>query len=166
MIRKYARVTRDTYTDVRRVSKEIWSGQRSLFLPELAAGEDDNILDIDFILHLGMEVRDEFFGFETRARRKGYEPEDDGIHVDSAGLTDEGLPEELCPKLDVEAAYEHVKSSFPLSSDFSIVDALILIALHRMPNCVSRMMLDYTSASFAYTRFWLRQNSITTINVA
>jgi hypothetical protein len=123
-IHKYARTTHDTYTDVRRVSKEIWSGggQRSLFLPELGVGEeDDNTLDIDFILHLGMEVRDEFFGFETRARREGYKkPGDDGVYVDSAELEKEGLPAELYPKFDVEAAYEHVKSLFPVSGGFLI----------------------------------------------
>ena len=117
VIRKYARVTRDTYDDVRRVSKEIWGGQRSLFLPKLEPGEEDGILDIDFILHLGMEIRDGFFGFETRARRDGYEkPGDDGVYVDSTGLANEGLPEELFIKLNVEAAYDHVKSSFPVSN--------------------------------------------------
>jgi hypothetical protein len=115
-IHKYARVTRDTYTDVRRVSKEIWSGQRSLFLPPLVAGEKDNTLDIDFILHLGMEIRDDFFGFETRARREGYEkPGDDEVYVDSAELAKEDLPEELFPKLDIKLAYKHVESLFPVS---------------------------------------------------
>jgi hypothetical protein len=166
-IRKYARTTRDTYTDVRRVSKEIWSGQRSLFLPELGAGEEDETLDIDFILHLGMEVRDEFFGFETKARREGYEqPGDDGVCVDSAGLEKEGLPGELSPRLDVEVAFEHVESLFPVSGAFLFTRVLILTVLHRMPNCVSQTTLVCTFANFACTRLWLRQNFMTTINVA
>jgi hypothetical protein len=108
-------VTVDTYDDVRRVSKEIWGGRRSLFLPKLKPGEEDGEIDIDFIVHLGMEVRDGFFGFETRARRDGYDtPGDDGAYVDSKGLADEGLPEELFTKFDVRAAYEIVKKKYPV----------------------------------------------------
>ena len=74
-ILKYARVTRDTYADVRRVSKEIWNGQRPLFLPSPPFGETEEKLDIDYILHLGMVAV---------ARRDGYElPGDDGQYVDS-----------------------------------------------------------------------------------
>jgi len=42
---------RDTYDIVRRVSKEIWGGRRSLFLPEPEPGEKDNTLNPDFIFH-------------------------------------------------------------------------------------------------------------------
>lgn len=53
-ILKYACVTRDTYEDVRRVSKEIWGGRRSLFLPEPQPDEEKYNVDISLILHLGM----------------------------------------------------------------------------------------------------------------
>lgn len=78
-----------------------------------------------------MEVRDEFFGFETRARREGYkEPGDDGMYVDSAELEKEGLHAELYPKFDVEVAYEHVKSLFPVSGNLISLttDTFILTA--------------------------------------
>jgi len=64
---------RDTYDDVRRVSKEIWGGRRSFFLSKLGPGEEDNTLVIDFILHLDMEIRDDISRFETRDRRDGFE---------------------------------------------------------------------------------------------
>lgn len=114
VIRKYKRVTVDTYDDVRQVSKDIWSGRRSFFLPKPKQEDEDSHVDIDFIVHLGMEVRDGFFGFETRARRDGYDqPGDDGVCVDSKGLAEEGLPEELFPRFDIKAAFKTVKEKYP-----------------------------------------------------
>jgi hypothetical protein len=101
-------------------------------------------------------------------RREGYkQPGDDGDYVDSAELANEGLPEELFPKLDVEAAYKHVKSLFPVSSSLisSITHAFILTALYRIQTCVSKMMPAYTFANSACTRLRLRQNFITITNV-
>ena len=54
---KYARITGDTFEDVRRVSREIWGGQRSFFLPEPQSGETEEKVEIDLILHLGKVAR-------------------------------------------------------------------------------------------------------------
>ena len=116
---KYARVTRDTYEDVRRVSKEIWGGQRSLFLPKAPSCETEEKLDVSLILHLGMVAlgwRPDQFRFETVARRDGYElPGDDGQYVDSKALKDLGLPKTLTTSFDIEAAWQKVKEKFPVS---------------------------------------------------
>ena len=116
---KYARVTRDTYEDVRRVSKEIWGGQRSLFLPKPQSDETEEKLDVSLILHLGMVAlgwRPDQFRFETVARRDGYElPGDDGQHVDSKELEELGLPKTLATSFDVKAAWRKVKEKYPVS---------------------------------------------------
>ena len=117
---KYARVTRDTYQDVRRVSKEIWGGQRSLFLPKPEEGESEERLDVSLILHLGMVAlgwRPDQFRFETVARRDGYElPGDDGQYVDSKELKELGLPKTLASSLDIESAWRVVRGKFPVST--------------------------------------------------
>lgn len=116
---KYARVTHDTYEDVRRVSKEIWGGERSLFLPELRSGETEGKLDISLILHLGMVAlgwSPDQFRFETVARRDGYElPGEDHQYVDSKELKELGLPETLNTSFDIEALWRKVKEKFPVS---------------------------------------------------
>ncbi|KAK7910620.1 pyroglutamyl-peptidase [Apiospora marii] len=115
---KYARDTRDIYEDVRRVSREIWGGSRSLFLPEPQPGEEDEFhVEIDFILHLGMISLGgdpTQFRFETVARRDGYElPGDDGKLVDSNQLKALGLPETLVTSFDVEGAWRKVEQGHP-----------------------------------------------------
>ena len=116
---KYARVTRDTYEDVRRVSKEIWGGQRSLFLPKPRPGETEEKLDVSLILHLGMVALGwgpDQFRFETVSRRDGYElPGDDGQYVNSKELKELGLPKTLATSFDVEAAWRKVREQFPVS---------------------------------------------------
>ncbi|KAL8842270.1 MAG: hypothetical protein Q9170_000596 [Blastenia crenularia] len=116
---KYARVTRDIYEDVRRVSKEIWSGQPSLFLPLPQLGEAKDNLDISLVLHLGivaLEWQPDQFRFETVARRNGYElPGDDGQYVNSKELKDLGLSEILTTSFDVEVAWRQLKDNFPLA---------------------------------------------------
>lgn len=118
-IYKYARVTRDTYEDVRRVSKEIWGGQRSLFSPKPQADETEENIDVSLILHLGMVAlgwKPDQFRFETVARRDGYElPGDDGQHVDSKQLKELGLPKSLATSFNIEAAWQKVKAKFPVS---------------------------------------------------
>ncbi|KAK8137475.1 pyroglutamyl-peptidase [Apiospora sp. TS-2023a] len=106
------------YEDVRRVSREIWSGDRSLLLPEPEPGEDkESHVEIDFILHLGMISLGgdpTQFRFETVARRDGYELEgDDGKLVDSGQLKALGLPETLATSFDVEAAWRKVGQDHP-----------------------------------------------------
>ncbi|CAG8960526.1 hypothetical protein HYFRA_00008246 [Hymenoscyphus fraxineus] len=90
---KYARITHDIYEDVRRVSKEIWGGQRSLFLPEPPSGENNTTVDIDMILHLGMVAlgwRTDQFRFEKVARRDGYKlPGDDGKYDTPAVVSED-----------------------------------------------------------------------------
>lgn len=117
---KYARVTRDAYEDVRRVSKEIWSGQRALFLPRPEPNDTEEKVEISVILHLGMVAlgwAPDQFRFETIARRDGYElPGDDGQHVDSKQLKELGLPESLATSFDIEAAWRKVKEKFPVSA--------------------------------------------------
>ena len=127
---KYTRVTRDTYDDVRRVSKEIWGGQRSLFLPNSSSDEiillpepqsskKEGKLDCALILHLGMVAlgwRPDQFRFETVARRDGYGlPGDDGKYVDSEEFERLGLPRTLTTSFDIEAAWRSVKEKFPVS---------------------------------------------------
>jgi hypothetical protein len=117
---KYARDTRDTYEDVRRVSNDIWGGQRSLFLPTPHPNDKEDRVDVDLILHLGMVAlgyRTDQFRFETVARRDGYElPGDDGQYVDSDHLQKLGLPKVLAASVDVEAAWRKVQEKFPVSS--------------------------------------------------
>ncbi|KAM7203896.1 hypothetical protein V8F33_001867 [Rhypophila sp. PSN 637] len=114
---KYYRDTLDTYDDVRFVSRDIWAGDRSHFLPKPSDAEDQHV-DIDLILHIGMIALGwdhKQFRFETMARRDGYElPGDDGKHVDSALLKALGLPEMLSTSLDVEAAWQQVKKEHPV----------------------------------------------------
>ncbi|KAK8041544.1 pyroglutamyl peptidase type I [Apiospora phragmitis] len=113
----YARDTRDTYEDVRRVSREIWGGARSLFLPEAQSEEDEHQVEIDFILHLGMIARGgdpTQFRFETVARRDGCElAGDDGKRGDSDQLQNLGLPETLSTSFDVETAWCKVQQKHP-----------------------------------------------------
>ena len=115
---KYYRDTLDTYTDVRFVSNDIWGGNRSRFLPAAQPGEEEHV-DVDFILHLGMIALGwdpNQFRFETLARRDGYKlPGDDGKHVDSDYLKSLGLPEFLSTSLDIEAAWRKVKKDHPVS---------------------------------------------------
>ncbi|KAL2068166.1 hypothetical protein VTL71DRAFT_16264 [Oculimacula yallundae] len=117
-ILKFARVTRDMYEDVRRTSAEIWGGRRALFLPEPAASEKEDIVDVSMVLHLGMVAlgwNPNVFRFETIARREGYKlPGDDGKHIDSKELKDLGLPETLHTSFDIEAAWRKVKDQYPL----------------------------------------------------
>ncbi|KAL6802586.1 peptidase C15 [Trichoderma sp. SZMC 28013] len=106
---KYFRDTLDTYDDVRYVSRDIWSGKRSLFLPKPEPNDKEEHIDVDFILHLGMIALgwdSNQFRFETTARRDGYNLSgDDGKLVDSEQLRQLGLPETLSTSLDVKAAW-------------------------------------------------------------
>ncbi|KAI0104337.1 hypothetical protein GGR51DRAFT_561147 [Nemania sp. FL0031] len=116
-ILKYFRDTLDTYDDVRSVSNDIWSGKRSLFLPKPQPGDNEEVVNIDAILHLGMIAlgwRHNQFRFETVARRDGYElPGDDGKHVDSDHLKSLGLPETLSTSFDINAACRIVQEHHP-----------------------------------------------------
>jgi hypothetical protein len=158
-ILKYARVTRDTFEDVRRVSKDIWSGQRSLFLPELQPGED-GIVDVSFILHLGMvgpESQKDDFRFETLARRDGYEmPGDDGKLVDSPQLQSLGLPKVLTSSFDIDAAWQKVKAQFHVSVILTLLPASSWPASgsrRTLPRS-SRTMRVFTFASSDCIRLW------------
>ncbi|OBT60956.1 hypothetical protein VE03_09762 [Pseudogymnoascus sp. 23342-1-I1] len=116
-ILKYARDTRDTYEDVRRVSKDIWGGQRTMFSRMPGLEEKEGHVDVDLILHLGMVAlgwRTDMFRFETMARRDGYKlPGDDGQFVNSDYLQKLGLPTSLETSFDVEAGWRKVKEKFP-----------------------------------------------------
>lgn len=115
-ILKHARDSKDTYLDVRQVSKEIFEGSRRMFLPEPSSDEADDPANIDFVLHFGMETRGEQYAFETCAHRDGYEkPGADGTHVDSEHLKELGLPAILTTGFDVEAAFRKVRKAFPVS---------------------------------------------------
>lgn len=117
---KYFRDTLDTYDDVRYVSRDIWSGKRSLFLPKPEPNDKEEHIDVDFILHLGMIALgwdSNQFRFETTARRDGYNLSgDDGKLVDSEQLRQLGLPETLSTSLDVKAAWIKVKQRYPVST--------------------------------------------------
>ncbi|UKZ61611.1 uncharacterized protein TrAtP1_002871 [Trichoderma atroviride] len=114
---KYFRDTWDTYDDVRYVSRDIWSGKRSLFLPKPEPNDEEEYVNVDFILHLGMIALGwdhKQFRFETKARRDGYKlPGDDSKKVDSDQLKRLGLPEELSTSLNVEAAWRKVQQLYP-----------------------------------------------------
>ncbi|KAK8017840.1 hypothetical protein PG993_014166 [Apiospora rasikravindrae] len=114
------RVTRENQGDIRihNVSREIWGGARSLFLPEpLPDEEDESHVDIDFILHMGMIALGSDstqFRLETVARRDGYKlARDDGKPVDSDQLKRLCLPETLQTSFDVEAAWRKVHQDHP-----------------------------------------------------
>ncbi|KAL8670304.1 MAG: hypothetical protein Q9224_007683 [Gallowayella concinna] len=143
---KYARVTRDTYEDVRRVSKEIWSGQRSLFLPKSQADETDEKLDVSLILHLGMVALGweiDQFRFETVARRDGYElPGDDGQHVDSKALEELGLPKTLTTCFNIEAAWRNVKAKFPDHPIYLSHDAGLYFCEFRLYSSLAEPLLS------------------------
>ncbi|EGX92159.1 Peptidase C15 [Cordyceps militaris CM01] len=113
-ILKYHRDTRDTYADVRQVSRDIWGGDPSFYHPPPPSS---SAVSIDFIVHLGMIALgwdDAQFRFETLARRAGYAlPGDDGQLVDAAELERLGLPAELHTALNVEAGCRQVKACFP-----------------------------------------------------
>lgn len=117
---KYFRDTLDTYDDVRHVSRDIWTGKRSLFLPKPEPGDKEEHVNVDFILHLGMVALGwdpNQFRFETIARRDGYDlPGDDGKFVESDQLKRLGLPETLSTSLDVNAAWRKVKERYPVST--------------------------------------------------
>ncbi|KAM0445954.1 hypothetical protein ACHAO4_009541 [Trichoderma viride] len=106
---KYFRDTLDTFDDVRYVSRDIWSGKRSLFLPKPEPNDKEEHVNVDFILHLGMIALGwdpNQFRFETIAHRDGYNlPGDDGKFVDSDQLKHLDLPETLSTSLDVNAAW-------------------------------------------------------------
>ncbi|EHK20633.1 uncharacterized protein TRIVIDRAFT_223948 [Trichoderma virens Gv29-8] len=114
---KYFRDTLDTYDDVRYVSRDIWSGKRSLFLPKPEPDDKEEHVNVDFILHLGMIALGwdpNQFRFETIAHRDGYNlPGDDGKLVDSDQLRRLGLPEMLSTSLDVKTAWRKVKRRYP-----------------------------------------------------
>ncbi|PGH12101.1 hypothetical protein AJ79_04500 [Helicocarpus griseus UAMH5409] len=133
LIRKYSRDTRDTYEGVRRVSREIWGGKRSCFLPEHQPGDDEGYVKVDLILHLGMIAlgwNPDQFRFETTGRRDGYElAGDNGKHVDSDQLKELGLPESLTTAFDIEAAWRKVRDEFPgvsscVSTEFRLYSSL------------------------------------------
>ena len=54
VVLKYYRDSMDTYEDVLQVVEEIWSARRSSFLPKADPENDDEEVDIDFAIHLGM----------------------------------------------------------------------------------------------------------------
>ncbi|PNP37645.1 hypothetical protein TGAMA5MH_10413 [Trichoderma gamsii] len=116
-ILKYFRDTLDTYDDIRYVSRDIWSGKRSLFLPKPEPNDKEEHVNVDFILHLGMVALGwdpNQFCFETIAHRDGYNLSgDDGKFVDSNQLKHLGLPEMLSTSLDVKAAWLKVKQCYP-----------------------------------------------------
>jgi hypothetical protein len=71
------RDTLDTYTDVRFVSNDIWSGKQSRFLPAPQPGKiPEEHIDVDLILSLkGMVALGQDpdqFRFETIVHRGGY----------------------------------------------------------------------------------------------
>lgn len=117
---KYFRDTLDTFDDVRYVSRDIWSGKRSLFLPKPEPNDKEEHVNVDFILHLGMIALGwdpNQFRFETIAHRDGYNlPGDDGKFVDSDQLKHLDLPETLSTSLDVKAAWLKVKQHHPVST--------------------------------------------------
>lgn len=98
------------------MSRKVWAGKRKHFLPKPDAGEEDTTIDIDFVVHLGMELREETFGLETQARRDAYDkPGTDGKYLETNPFTEKGLPEVLNTSFDVHAAWEKVHKQFPVS---------------------------------------------------
>lgn len=89
-----------------------------MFLPEPQSGDEEGVVDVSLILHLGMVAlgwKIDQFRFETVARRDGYElAGDDGKHVDSDKLKNLGLPKTLATSVDVEAAWRKVNEKFPV----------------------------------------------------
>lgn len=95
-VRKLAQDSLDTYTDVRSVSRKVWAGKRKDFMPKPDAGDEDTTIDIDFVVHLGMELREETFRLETQARRDVYDkPGSDGKYHRTNPFTEKGLPKVL-----------------------------------------------------------------------
>ncbi|KAH7333402.1 hypothetical protein BKA65DRAFT_403803 [Rhexocercosporidium sp. MPI-PUGE-AT-0058] len=106
-VRKLAQDSLDTYADVRSVSRKVWAGKRKVFLPKPDAGDEDTTIDIDVVVHLGMELREKTFGLETQARRDVYDkPGSDGKHLGTNLFIEKGLPEVLNTSFGVHAAWE------------------------------------------------------------
>ncbi|OAQ97898.1 hypothetical protein LLEC1_07353 [Akanthomyces lecanii] len=113
-VRKLAQDSLDTYTDVRSVSRKVWAGKRKDFMPLSDAVDEDTTIDIDFVVHLGMELREETFRLETRARRDVYDkPGSDGEYLGTNPFAEKGLPEVLETAFDVHAAWDKVHREFP-----------------------------------------------------
>ena len=139
-IRKYQRDTRDTYEDVRKVSKEIWGGSAVLF-----GEKEGDLIDIDIILHFGMIALGwdpNQFRFETVARRDGYSlPGDDNKPVDSGELERLSLPTVLTTSLDVKGAWRQVQDKFPDVKTYVSDDAGLYFCEFRLYSSLAEVIL-------------------------
>ncbi|KAI0192522.1 hypothetical protein F4808DRAFT_475482 [Astrocystis sublimbata] len=131
VVLKYRRDSLDVYADVLEMAEEVWAARRSSFLPphrpdtlrsrESADGNEDEIVDLAFGVHLGMTTAVPGFRAEKIAYREGYQrPGEDGVYVDEAHFRNLGLPESLKPCFDNDAAVAEVRGKFenlPIRAD-------------------------------------------------
>ena len=130
VVLKYHRDSLDTYEDVLHMVGEIWNARRSSFLPKVDPDNEDEEVDIDFAVHLGMTTAVPEFRAEKIAYRDGYErPGEDGVYVGEDYFKKLGLPESLKPAFDIDSAVEKVKTQFAVCSHF-----LFLLMKKRPPS--------------------------------
>ncbi|KAI1128361.1 hypothetical protein F5Y10DRAFT_292133 [Nemania abortiva] len=159
-ILKYFRDTLDTFEDVRSVSNNIWSGKRSFFLPESQLGDNEEFINIDAILHLGMIALgwdSNQFRFETVARRDGYirTPGADGKHVNSGHLKSLGLPETLSTSFDVETACRKVQERYPVSGQGDLYQRVVSGTTYHIDNSQNVKSSVSDDAGLYYCEFRL-----------
>ena len=103
-ILKYPQNIPCTYSEVRPLISQLWSGRRSVYQPQRS---DEEPLEINLMLHIGMRPSENCFCLEKVARRDGYDkPGNDGIYLpagdaETGGIWG-GLPERLTPDLDID----------------------------------------------------------------
>lgn len=103
------------YDHVLHLMPKVWSGQRHLYKPHRDPQEPP--IQVDLVLHIGMNPDYDGFALETRARRDGYEqPGQDGRPLPTSTL--KGLPSELHPAFDLDGVLKRVEQRVPVS-DFS-----------------------------------------------
>lgn len=101
------------YDHVLDLIPQVWSGQRHLYKPHRDSQETP--IQVDLVLHIGMNPDYDGFSLETRARRDGYEqPGQDGRPLPPSAL--KGLPSELHPAFDLDGVLMRMKQRLPVSA--------------------------------------------------
>lgn len=107
--------------DILKMIKEVWTARRSSFFPEPSPGQEDEVVNFAFGLHLGMTTAVPEFRAEKIAYRDGYErPGEDGVYIDKEYLYKLGLPESLEPAFDPDTAVARVKAAFPVRLSYPL----------------------------------------------
>lgn len=103
----------DVYAEVLKMVEQVWEARRSSFLPAPSAGQENDVVDFAFGVHMGMTTAVPEFRAEKIAYRDGYKrPGEDGVYVDEDHFRNLDLPASLHPTFDNDAAVASVKAKF------------------------------------------------------